>query len=551
MKKLLFLFWSCSMLAQVHDTQQVVVAFDSGIKVENNDYKTFLQKIEGIPQIQQLYPFEIRPLYCFTEADLERMTSQALKVSGNASSIDNLRNTFELIIPNNSTYPKEKLLEALSKNPSVRYVEQSSLKPVQPPFDIPPVTPNYLSGQTYVGADPGVNMEYAWGLGLSGEGIRVRNIEYGFNKNHEEFAHRPNVYLAPHLTINSNLDVEWQEHGTAVFGIVYGDPSDYGVKGMAHGAAELILYPEYTTQYDYNRYMAVSQAINNSALGDVIIYEMQIQGVPTAGSNDDNYVPAEYSLSIWNLTRAATDMGIIVVAAAGNGNQNLDAAAYQSYMDRGDSGAIIVGAGTSDTSHNRISTSYWGSTYGSRVDLQGWGQDVLSAGYGDYTAIGGDFNQRYTMFSGTSSATPIVASCVIVLQSYYYSLFNEYLSPEQMRDILKSTGRPQGTAVAGNIGPLPDMQAAITYLNSLKSDVFEALKLTIYPNPFTDFIHIDNVEQSDSEVKIEIYNALGQLVIQTTTGQQQRVDTSTLTKGMYLIKVLYQGKDKVYKFVKN
>ncbi len=31
-------------------------------------------------------------------------------------------------------------------------------------------------------------MRYAWNLGLDGAGIRIRDVEYGFNKNHEEFS---------------------------------------------------------------------------------------------------------------------------------------------------------------------------------------------------------------------------------------------------------------------------------------------------------------------------------------------------------------------------
>lgn len=532
--------------AQTKETKQFIVAFDPAISLESDNYKDFLSKIEGIATIQESFPFEIKPLYCFTEADFDRMAAQSLKVSGTTTAIDNLRNTFEIVFPTNTTYSKELLMGMLEKNPAVRYVELHI--PTKPPVDIPPVTPNYLVNQTYATANIGVNMEYAWDLGLNGQNIRVRDIEYGFNKNHEEFAHRENVMVAPNLSINSNVNPNWQEHGTAVMGIVCADPADYGIKGLAHGASEVLLYPEYTNEYFYNRFQAVSRAINNSTLGDVVIYEMQTIGAST--TQDDDYVPAEYSFSIWNLTKAATDMGIIVVAAAGNGNQNLDDPMYEQYMSRGNSGAIIVGAGTASVLHNRINTSWWGSTYGSRVDLQGWGEGVLTAGYGDYATIGGDFNQRYTIFNGTSSATPIVASCVIVLQSYYYSLFNEYLLPTQMKEILQTTGYPQGTGVAGNIGPLPNMQAAIAYINSLKSNDFQLEHLNIYPNPFTDFIQIKTLDPTFLNAIVEVYNALGQLVITTTLDEQLNINTADLANGMYLIKINNPEKSIVYKMIK-
>src|SRR5690606_13783988 len=125
------------------------------------------------------------------------------------------------------------------------------------------------------------------------------------------------------------------------------------------------------------------------------------------------------------------------------------------YINRGDSGALIVGGGTPDLSHNKISYS----TYGARVNVQGWADNVATSGYGDWQIFGNDMNQQYTMFSGTSSATPIVAGCVAVLQSYYFSLTGEYLSPLEMRSLLVATGIPQGSG--GPIGPLPNMEAAI------------------------------------------------------------------------------------------
>jgi hypothetical protein len=105
------------------------------------------------------------------------------------------------------------------------------------------------------------------------------------------------------------------------------------------------------------------------------------------------------------------------------------------------------------------------TTYGSRVDVQGWGINVFASGYGDYYQIGGDFDQNYTMFSGTSSATPIVASCVVVLQSYYHSLTGKYMTSKEMRDLLVDTGIPQGGSK--HIGPLPNMKEAIIGIENL------------------------------------------------------------------------------------
>src|SRR5690606_3694378 len=396
----------------------------------------------------------------------KEMESEALRISGDDTSVRNLQNIYRITSEEMNDSDLQLLAKEIELLPEVRYCDFMSRTPIKPPFDIPPVTANYLPLQTYVGANPGVNMQFAWDMNRRGQGIRVRNVEYGFNKNHEEFHQNPNVKIAPNYTIHPAITTDYSEHGTGTFGVVVADNANYGVTGLAHGAAEMILFPEYTVQYGYNRTYAVSLALANSQQGDVVIYEMQAGG---ASGVEGDYVPAEYDYTIWDVTKAASDLGVIVVAAAGNGDQDLDDPIYVNYMNRGNSGAIIVGAGTPDIQHNRT----WFSTYGSRVNIHGWGWNVLSSGSGDFAKIGGDFNQQYTMFSGTSSATPIVASCVAVLNSYYHSLTGNYLNSTQLIQILQDTGISQSwTEYPGNIGPLPNMQAAIAYVQVLSTKGF-------------------------------------------------------------------------------
>ena len=524
----------------------LIIAFDSSMDIDRKNAVSELSlSVEGFRDVLNKYNFDLKYSFVFSEEKLQQMEQQALRVSGNSESVRNLRNVFDVINADLTDGKLRNLSEDLQKLPRVTYVELIDAKPVPPPYDIPPVTPNYVPQQTYINANPGVNMQHAWDMDLNAQGIRIRNIEYGFNKNHEEFHMNDAIFLAPGYTVNPSASVDYTEHGTGTFGVVFGDDGGYGIKGLAYGAKEVILYPEWTTQFGYNRPYAVSLALDNSQEGDVVIYEMQTGGANST-EQSPNYVPAEYSSSIWNLTKAASDLGIIIVAAAGNGDQNLDALEYFDYMNKGNSGAIIVGAGTSNVLHNKL----WFSTYGSRVNLQGWGQNVLSSGYGDYATIGGDFNQQYTMFSGTSSATPIVASCVAVLQSYYHSLTGEYLNSAEMIDILQITGIPQGTGVMGNIGPLPNMEAAIAYVQTLtRVDISEKPSFTIYPNPFDDRINIIGFNDP-TNVKTELYNAVGQKVMESDFSDQTIISAGHLQTGMYFLKLTENGKTITYKVVK-
>lgn len=529
-----------------HRKYNLVVAFDSSLNIDReNALSDISAQVIGFEDVLESYTFDLEYSFVFSEEKLQQMEEQALRISGSAKSIQDLQNIYNVVNDGLTDENLKQLANQLQRLPQVNYAELVDAKPVKPPFDIPPVTPNYAWQQTYIYANPGVNMQYAWNMNLNGQGIRIRNIEYEFNKNHEEFHVNPKIKLADGYTINSTLYTpdyaDFLGHGTATFGVVFGDDGGFGVKGLAYGAEEVILYPEWTTQYGYNPNFTTSLALDNSQEGDVVIYEMQTGGATT---EENNYVPAEYSSPIWNLTKAASDLGIIVVAAAGNGNQDLDDPLYAWYMNKGNSGAIIVGAGSPNIMHDKM----WFSTYGSRVNLQGWGQNVLSSGYGGFATIGGDFNQQYTMFSGTSSATPIVASCVAVLQSYYHSLTGEYLNSAEMIDILQTTGTPQG--MGGNIGPLPNMEAAIAYLETLtRNDFAEKPSFNVYPNPFGNEINIIGFH-NPIDVKAELYNALGQKVLESNFSDQTTISTESLSAGMYFLKLIQNQNITTHKIIK-
>lgn len=522
------------------NAHELYVSFEPSMHFEGEAYETkVLQMIPDFKALQAEYSIVLEKAILISDEKLQEMEQKAIELTGKGNSVAKLRNILKVKIDN----PTNERLWALAKKlegfQEVEYCSFSSLEPIQPPFDIAPTTPNFEVNQTYILPNPGVNMTYAWGLNLTGAGIRVRDVEYGFNANHEDLNER-NVFLAPGMTISSSASVSYTEHGTAVFGIVYGDKGAYGISGMAYGASEMILAPEWQVS-GYNRVNAVTQAIANSAAGDVLIYEMQTTGA------QGEFGPAEYSGVIWDLTKAATDAGIVIVAAAGNGAEDLDSAPYQSYRNRGNSGAIIVGAGDNTINHDKL----YFSTFGNRVDVQGWGTGVFSSGYGDARQIGGDFNQYYTNFSGTSSATPIVASCAIVLQSYYHSLTGNYMTSVQMRNLLKLTGLPQGTGAAGNIGQFPDMQAAILQIQQefLSVEKISGLEFIAYPNPAQDKLTIMTKNLS-TDAKVDISNSLGQFIYKGAISEENTIDLSSFSQGLYFVKVTDGNKTLTKKIVK-
>ena len=340
-----------------------------------------------------------------------------------------------------------RLAEQLSASTATEFVYFQELSPPPPCEDILPPTPAYILMQTYHGSDPGLNMTAAWALGSArGAGIKIADCEYGYVAGHEDLC---NITMEPGQTIHPNvISFGWDEHGTAVFGEMISIDNLYGCTGLVPDARGYF-FTEWSVEEGLRRVTAIANAIGSVDPGDIVVLEMQTTG-PGGG-----FGPAELDPAVWMLVRNATDAGIVVVAAAGNGNQNLDSAPYAEYRGRGDSGAIIVGAGSSNANHFKLSFS----TYGSRVNVQGWGRNVFTLGYGGFAQHGGDKNQRYTSsFGGTSSATPFVASCAVALQSLAEQRLGRRLTPLELRDMLVRTGIPQGSG--GHIGPFPDMVAA-------------------------------------------------------------------------------------------
>ncbi|WP_223608707.1 S8 family peptidase [Chryseobacterium sp. OSA05B] len=479
----------------------------------------------------------------FSNQKIEEMVKDSRANGNSGESVEKLRRIFKVNIPLQNNEDAEKLAHTLERFPEVEYVSVMSSTPIEPPFVKAFVaTPDLESLQTYLNDNPGINAKYAWSRGITGQNIRIRDVEYGFYKTHEMLSNQNSIQLEPGYSPNAGLaNNNYRDHGTAVVSILGSVKDNIGLSGAAYSASQIKGYMEWTT-VGYNRASAVSRSINASQAGDIILYEMQ------TGGKDGQYCPAEYDSVIWDLTKAATDSGIIIIAAAGNGNQNLDDPFYAAYRARGNSGAIIVGAGSPNTTHSKLSFS----TFGNRVDVQGWGSSVLAAGYGSYQKYDNDNNRTYNYFSGTSSATPVVASAATLIQSYYYQNTGQYLTPAAMKNLLISTGIPQGgTVVNQKIGPFPNVKNAILQLEgSLKANVKvqAPLEIKIYPNPVTNSVAIHS--NDDKKLDFEIINMHGRTVTKGSVSPDEKINTSNLPTGQYIINITEGQRRVVEKFTK-
>jgi len=431
----------------------LTVKFRDELKLRAQHGGLFSEVGTDVPSVRAVadsHRLDFETLIQLPQYKLDRIEQRAARRSGVAQP-----DLAGMLVVHGTTDAVDRAARELLALDAVEWVYFSELAPEPPCSDLSPATPDYYDQglQSYHGPNPGLDMEYAWSVGARGQGIEIADCEYGYVLGHESLC---GVTLEPGQTIHpSAISNGWHHHGTAVLGAMVGLDSAYGVTGLVPEATTLF-FTEWSVEQGFRRVTAIANAIATVDVGDVVVLEMQANG---AGGG---FGPAELELAVWNLVKAGTDSGIVVVGAAGNGNQNLDSASYTSYLARGDSGAILVGAGSANTGHHKLSFS----TYGSRINVQGWGESVFTAGYGSYAEHGGQEEQSYTSgFNGTSSATPLVAGSAAALQSLALQTHGCLMDSPTLRELLIDTGIAQGSG--GHIGPFPDMQAASEALLAL------------------------------------------------------------------------------------
>lgn len=343
------------------------------------------------------------------------------------------------------------------------------------PMDLSPApTPDFVTRQGYLDPAPGgVDARFAWTKpGGRGDGVRVIDLEWGWNFTHEDL-------LASSGGLLDGSNSSDTDHGTAVLGVIGGDLNGFGITGIAPNselsAISFIGNASAT---------AIRKAADRLGPGDVILLEIHRPGPAATGSGQQGYIAIEWWPDDFAAILYATSRGIIVVEAAGNGGQDLDdplydtpgagfPAGWTNPFDRANAqcGAILVGAGapppgTHGNNHGADRSRLGFSNHGSAVDVQGWGREVTTTGrsWGVADLHNGGGNAWYTdQFSGTSSASPIVVGACAAMQGWLRAAGQPLLTSVAARDHFRATGSPQqdepGRPATQRIGSRPDLRA--------------------------------------------------------------------------------------------
>ena len=347
----------------------------------------------------------------------------------------------------------------------------------------PAATPDFTARQGYLEAAPtGVDAKYAWTqIGGRGAGVRIIDIEGAWRCTHEDLILNHGGLIAG----TQSTDIDWRNHGTAVNGEFGAAENMFGINGISPDsfARSISIFGETTGSAG-----AIQRAAEALSVGDIILIEQHRPG-PRYNFEDvgeqKGYIPIEWWPDDFDAIKYATGRGVIVVEAGGNGAENLDDAIYDNpaqgfptdwtnpfNREHRDSGSIVVGAGNPpsgthgktgndiETYVDRARCSF--SNYGSIIDVQGWGWEVTTIGYGD---LQGGANEDYwytDVFSGTSSASPIIVGSLACLQGILIAQGKSPMTTAQARSLLRSTGSPQqdapGRPVSQRIGNRPDIK---------------------------------------------------------------------------------------------
>ncbi len=360
-------------------------------------------------------------------------------------------------------------------------------------------TPELSDYQGYLkpySTNGGINAEYAWSQGITGQDVILVDAENDWDFEHEDITYDSSLWSAtgmcqdPDTTNQSCLDM--MNHGTAVAGVVVGKHQNppVGIKGTS---------PD--VKFHTSTSIGPFYLFNEFDLppGSIFIIEVGASCDTQAACLPMGVIPG-----VFDSIQSATAAGITVIEGGANGSKDLGNSStyYSGQIDlsQNDSGSILVGGSQgvgwppehvngcqNGGAHTRLEES----NYGTPVDLFAWGCGVVTAGYGypnnpyEWFPVAGwptppnDDPHAYFIntFGGTSSATAIVGGAAALLQSYAKREMGEpetrYLMPSAIKDILYDSGHPQSGGSGENIGRQPDIPQAFaafdSYWNQIKS----------------------------------------------------------------------------------
>ena len=288
---------------------------------------------------------------------------------------------------------------------------------------------NFTFNSLPVVSNKDVDADLAWDLNTGGSSsITVAIIDTGVDYDHEDLnapgkVIKGNDYTDGPGTITDNdpMDEAGDGHGTHVAGIAAAAGNNS--KGMAGLAYNATIIAVRVLKNGVGTHADIAAGINNAVALGANIINLSLGGVSP-------------SQTLQNAVDAANAAGVLVIAAAGNGD--VPQPDGDGINGTGDPFVIYPAAYTSvmavaASDHRDKITSF--SNYGASIEVSAPGFSILSTCTdGLSTCAGADGIANYTALNGTSMATPVVAGLAALIWSHFPSLTNQ-----EVRDIIKGS----------------------------------------------------------------------------------------------------------------
>ncbi len=339
-------------------------------------------------------------------------------------------------------------------------------------------------------ADQGVDVDAVWTLaGGQGKGEVLADVERGWHTGHVEFTGVKFIELPGGVEEDAEV-----AHGTQALSVALARENDEYVLGVAPLVETVVLSAEKRlASGDHVTEEAILDAIvelvgSGHPMGSVLLLEVQkaikdFLPAGYAGALEGELLgPVEMKAEVFDVIQLAVANHIVVVEAAGNGGSEDTALGMGLDFDSADGAALLLG----DSGAILVGQSVWGAGVhkampfgctGTRVNCFAWGYAVDAASVTPDAPDPVTGESRYkdaktSGFSGTSSASAIVAGTALVVQGLVRNGIAGvpgYLPPPMMRRVLGNAAI--NTALSGGvtnvIGVMPDLATIAPWLKTL------------------------------------------------------------------------------------
>lgn len=406
-------------------------------------------------------------------------------------------------------------------------------------------------------ADADADICECWQEGFTGEGIKIGIIDVGgFEYDHPDLS-----TLAPgyncitnngtHFTTNTYSD--YDGHGMSVAGIIGATPNNYdtGDKIAVGVAFNSEIYP-------YLVGTAISSAHVVIALQKAIEDEVDIINMSFVIEHSSNIVnELNNARLVGRPDGNGGYLGIVMVATSGNDPDNTNS--YASNFPANQLG--VIGVGMTNPEDYRVATylvNDW-SGYFEYCSVGGdpsYGYDVVAPGTLiqtiDIQGGNGDSSDDYSIKTGTSVSSPIVASIAAIILEKNPNLTSSEVTQvirngaDKVHALPSSTGVYDYNFFPNTPGYDPYMfYGRVSCINSLNEVVGlpEVNLDQLILSRISDYLYELKLDELTGSQNLKLYNTLGELVWETGTlnSTSTLISLENYSNGMYILNLYDKG----------